>query len=225
MAIGSGFASTAWRNYLPQFSLRTLLAWMAIVAVTVIGLASASKVGAQLALSVVILLAAISLLEMLYGDPAARARIGGRLIFGGMFFLWTVAHVDRLVPNNGYALPAFGAVTGTLNELAYDGIILTRRVAQPPTVASAATSASPYPVSSYPIYASPAVTTSGPYSPAVSFPQPLPTTAAWTVVPATVQLPYYEFHTIANCFWTLVLAACGGWIATLIQRRKRPHCD
>lgn len=217
-----------WRKYVPQFSLRTLLLWTALVAVTTIGLASASRVGAQIALTAVMVAAGITLLTACYGKREVRRRAVGRLVFGGMFFLWTVVHVDRLVPSNGMNAPAFGSISQTLNEIIYDGIITLRGNRQPP--ASIAISGSPYPMSqvsgqiSTTVYFDP---TNGvqlypssnpgsqPWSPVAG--QPITT---FLTTPATVNLPYYEFHTIADCFWTLVFGAVGGWLAVLIFRRE-----
>src|SRR6476660_5296468 len=90
-----------WRSYLPQFSLRTLLVWMAIVAMAMIGLANASRLGAQVALAAVLVAAGVSILAVCFGEADDRQRGVARLVVGGLFFVWPVGHLDQWVTKNG----------------------------------------------------------------------------------------------------------------------------
>jgi hypothetical protein len=218
-------ARFAWRTWLPQFSLRTLLVWMALVAMAMVGLANASRFGAQVALAVVWGAAGITILAICFGEPNQRRRAAGRLVFGGLFFAWAVAHLDAWGTQNGVAAPRMGSVTEPLNDLLYQGISRLRNGGQPQTIqflTSPFLSPSNVPGAVNTAYYDPAIASGNPYSPTITYPQPfvpsLATQYAFVTAPAVIS-NLREFQTIADCFWTLLLGACGGWLAMLIYHR------
>jgi hypothetical protein len=229
MAQRSSAARFAWRTWLPQFSLRTLLVWMALVAMAMVGLANASRFGAQVALAVVLGAAGITILAICFGEPNQRRRAVGRLVFGSLFFAWAVAHLDQWATQNGVAAPRMGSVTEPLNDLLYQGISRLRNSGQPQTIqflASPYLSPSNVTGATNTAYYNPAIASGVPYSLDIAYPQSLApslaTQYAFFTAPAVFS-NLREFQTIADCFWTLVLGACGGWLAMVIYRRPTLH--
>lgn len=224
MAQRSSAARFAWRTWLPQFSLRTLLLWMALVAMAMVGLANASRFGAQVALAVVLGAAGVTILAICFGEPNERRRAVGRLVFGGLFFAWAVAHLDPWATQNGVAAPRMGSVTEPLNDLLYQGISRLRNGGQPQTIqflASPYLSPSNTPGATNTAYYNPAIASGVPYSLDIAYPQSLAPSLATQYVFLTAPPVFNnlrEFQTIADCFWTLVLGAGGGWLAVLVYR-------
>jgi hypothetical protein len=223
-------ARFAWRTWLPQFSLRTLLVWMGLVAMAMVGLANASRLGAQVALGTVLVAAGLSILAICFGEPNQRRRAVGRLVFGGLFFVWAVGHLDQMATRNGAAAPGIGSITEPVNDLIFQGISRLRNGGQPQTIqflASPYLSPSNTPGAVNTAYYDPAIASGVPYALDIAYPQPvapsLATQYAYFTAPVFNNLR--EFQTIADCFWTLLLGACGGWLAMLLYHRPTLHQD
>ncbi len=219
-----------------QFSIRSLLMAVTIVAVGVAALLNANlwwEAGTWL---VALSLLASGILLCIYRQGQQRAYWLGFVIFGGLYL--GLVLITSLVNQYHDMLPT------QLLHLAYDKVIPLEsksEYAQPPgTFAPATTAVTAY---SYQVIATP----QGPYSsppPATYVPPPLPaappstgtvpgllaapTPAPWPAVawvPNAAYVPVVKFISIGHSLWLLLAAAIGGKICQWICRTQSPRTD
>jgi len=209
-----------------QFSIRSLLLAVLILAVGIVALLNANLWWEAAAWSVALFLLACAILLVVYRRDEQRAYWLGFAIFGGLYlsaFLFVALFDWQAGLLGGASVQYNSFVTTRISQFVYGVVIPESRRAEYLSADGNPTSLPPPFVYGYSAVV-PAPVAGSTYTPPPLPPPMPPTSSALTSNPSYV--PLEKFVSIAHSLWLLLAAAIGGKVCQWIHRtrpREQPN--